>query len=221
MKLASYWVPTASGTGCSCWHTFLHGRRRLRPRRVLRSAGRRWGGSKGRSQCRTQGGRTRRAARDTPNQPPATKTEGRRGIKLSDTDGSSTPCASVGPCSHGSRCRQTSTGRQEPADRWRRCSRGPHTPDQSEHSSTSELTGNAEGVNTIGRASTSSRPQSHSSPFSTYMFPQRGPPSRLSGCGTLNRHMPPPCSRLTDRSAALQLLNCWPGMKLRSQVTRG
>lgn len=58
------------------------------------------------------------------------------------------------------------------------------------------------------QVSTSSRPQSHSSPFSTYRFPQRGPPSSRSGRGTLNRHIPPPCSRLTDRSAALQLLNC-------------
>lgn len=41
-------------------------------------------------------------------------------------------CGELQPCSRDSRCRQMSTELQEPADRWRRCSKGPYSPEQAE-----------------------------------------------------------------------------------------
>lgn len=98
-----HWVPTASGTGCACWRRLHHSSRRRPPHRVPHSAGIRWGGSTGRSLCNTRGGHTPPEDHDTPNPP-------------------------LAACSPGSRCHQMSTELQEPADRWRRYSRGPHTP---------------------------------------------------------------------------------------------
>ena len=138
----SYWVPTASCTGCACWRRHLRSSRRRRPHRAPRSAGRHWGDSGGRSPCRTRAGRILRAALDTPSPPPATR-KGGGGHSKSDIDYDGAwydvGCGgvSVSLCSHGNRCRRMNTGLQEPADKWRRCSRGPHIPDQSEHSSTS------------------------------------------------------------------------------------
>lgn len=67
----SYWVPTASGTGCPCWRRLLRSSGRRRPHTAPRSAGRHWGGSRRRSPYKTPAGRILPAAPDTRSPPPA------------------------------------------------------------------------------------------------------------------------------------------------------